>query len=103
MELQVAVNYGLEVMAQLTDAVASDTRWLRFESSHCEYSLKIYILRDQTIAQWIDLRLPFCSPGFDPQALNLRIFNLYFNFDEEKTKINKKRPELTHLKTLIFC
>ena len=30
-------------------------------------------------------------PGFDLQAHHLYFFNLYFNFDNKMTKINKKR------------
>ena len=48
------------------------------------------------IAQWIRLHLPFCGPGFDPQARHLCVFNLYLNGTEKRTKINKTRLGLDH-------
>ena len=49
------------------------------------------------IAPWFCLRLPSCSPGFESQAHHLCFFN-YWNCNEKRTKINKKRPGLAHLK-----
>ena len=49
------------------------------------------------IAQWIHLHLSSCCPGFESQAHH-QCFN-QFKFGccrAEKTKINKKRPEMAH-------
>ena len=54
--------------------------------------------QEATIAQWMRLCLPSCGPGFNPRALNLRIFKLYLNSDEKRSKINKKRQK-TMLRT----
>ena len=52
------------------------------------------------IAPWFCLRLPSCGRGFKSQAHHLNFFNLYYwNCNEKRTKINKKRPGLAHKKT----
>ena len=52
-----------------------------------------------TIAQWIRLCLPSCYPGFESQARDQRFYQFIFDFCHiEKTKINKKRLGLAHLK-----
>ena len=48
------------------------------------------------IALWLRLRLPFCGRGFETQAHHLCFFNLYWNCNEKRTKINKKRLGLAH-------
>ena len=48
------------------------------------------------IAPWLRLRLPFCGRGFETQAHHLCFFNLYWNCNEKRTKINKKRLILAH-------
>ena len=49
------------------------------------------------IAQWVRLCLPSCGTGSIPKH------NIYaFQFDEERTKINTKRPGLNHLKKLNY-
>ena len=51
------------------------------------------------IAPWFCLRLPFCGSGFESQAHHLRFFQfLLLKLYQKITKINKKRPGLTHLK-----
>ena len=58
------------------------------------------------MAQWICLRLPSCCPRFQSQAHDLHffqfiLFKLYIchlNWNVKRTKINKKRPGLAHLK-----
>ena len=55
-----------------------------------------------TIAQWIRLRLPSCRPGFESQACHLRFFiYLCYICHVKRTKINKKRPGLAHLKNML--
>ena len=49
------------------------------------------------IAQWLRLCLPSCSHGFRSQANRLSFFNLYYwNCNEKRKKINKKRPWMAH-------
>ena len=58
------------------------------------------------IAQWICLRLPSCRPVFESQAHHLSFYHLLSNLcyicHVKRTKINKKRPGLAHLKKLIL-
>ena len=57
-------------------------------------------LTNRSIAPWFCLRLPSCGRGFKSQAHHLSFFNLYYwNCNEKRTKINKKRPGLAHKKT----
>ena len=50
-----------------------------------------------SIALWYHLHLPSCGRGFESQTHHLHFFNLYYwNCNEKRTKINKKRPGLTH-------
>ena len=39
-------------------------------------------------------------PGFESQAHHLCFFNLYWNCNEKRTKLNKKRPGFAHLKKI---
>ena len=49
------------------------------------------------IAPWFRLHLPTCGRWFESQAYHLSFFNLYYwNGNEKRTKINKKRPRLGH-------
>ena len=50
------------------------------------------------IAQWNDLRLPFCSPGFESQAqyLHFTFINLNLNCTMKRTKLNEKWSGLAH-------
>ena len=55
------------------------------------------------------LRIPFCHPGFKSQAYHLRCYHLLSKFVlnlslhcEKERKINKKSPELAHLKKIII-
>ena len=48
--------------------------------------------KEASIVQLIRIRLPSCGPGFDLQTQHQRIFNLYLNCGEKRTKINEKRP-----------
>ena len=55
------------------------------------------------IAQWISLRLPSCRPGFESQSHHLCFYQIRFElWHIEKMKINKKRPELAHLKNFLY-
>ena len=62
------------------------------------------------IAQWIFLRLPSCHPGFESQAHHLCLFQFilfklyicHLNWNVKRTKINKKRPGLAHLKKTVL-
>ena len=60
---------------------------------------------DAAIAQWIRLCLPPCRPRFESQARHLRFCHLQsilrFICHVKRTKINKKRPGLAHLKNII--
>ena len=51
------------------------------------------------IPLWFHLHLPSCSPRFKSQAHHLRFcqFVLVKLCNEKRTKINKKRPGLSHL------
>ena len=51
-----------------------------------------------TIAQWIRLHLPSCHHGFESQAHHLSFHQFIELYNVEKTKINKQRPGLAHLK-----
>ena len=62
--------------------------------------LKLLSVGGATIAQWIRLRLPFCCPGFESQAHHLHFHQFIELYNVEKTKINKNRMELAHLKKL---
>ena len=54
------------------------------------------------IAQWIRLSLPSYRPGFEFQAHHLCFHQFIKNLCiVEKTKINKKRQRLAHLKKII--
>ena len=59
---------------------------------------------DAAIAQWIRLCLPPCRPRFESQARHLRFCHLQsilrFICHVKRTKINKKRPGLAHLKNI---
>ena len=46
------------------------------------------------IAPCICLHLPFCGPGSNPKHTIYAFFNLYWNCNKKRTKINKKRPGL---------
>ena len=55
------------------------------------------------IAQWISLRLPSYRPGFESQSHHLCFNQIRFElWHIEKMKINKKRPELAHLKNFLY-
>ena len=54
------------------------------------------------IAQWICLHLPSCRPEFESQAHHL-CFYLWYICHVKRTKINKKRPGLAHLKKQLVC
>ena len=57
-------------------------------------------LSGAAIAQWINLTLPSCRPGFESQAHHLCFHNLQSNLcyicHVKRTKINRKRPRLAH-------
>ena len=61
-------------------------------------SLKNFIrVGAAAIAPCFSLHLQQCGPGFESQAHHLRFYNLYYwNCNEKRTKINKKKPELSH-------
>ena len=64
------------------------------------FTPKVWFLRGAAIAQWIRLCLPSCRPWF---AYHICFNQIRFDlFHVEKTKINKKRPVLAHLKSLVF-
>ena len=56
---------------------------------------RIMHFRDAALAQWIHLRLPSCHPAF---ASNYAFINLLNCVMWKNTKINKKKPQLAHLK-----
>ena len=66
----------------------------------------MYKHRGAAIAQWTHLRLSSCRLGFESQAHHLHFFQLilfllyigHLNWNVKRTKINKKRPGLAHLK-----
>ena len=56
-------------------------------------------IKNAAIAPWFCLCLPFCGPGLNPTHYipSTLFFNLYYwNCNEKRTKINKKRPGLAH-------
>ena len=59
------------------------------------------------IAPWFCLCLPSCGPRFESQAHHLCFFNLYWNCNEKRTKINKKEawivPFLNSYHTKVRC
>ena len=60
--------------------------------------------RGAAIARWICLCLPSCIPGFESQAHHLCFYHLQYLCyicHVKRTKINKKRPSLAHLKKVI--
>ena len=72
-----------------------------FFSQECrtECPNNIYPNCKKQLAQWIRLHLPSCSPGFESQAHHLSFYQLVFELSHaEKTKLNKKRQGLAHLK-----
>ena len=64
----------------------------------------IFTLWGAAIAQWICLCLTSCRSGFESQAHHLRFFHFilfklyicHLNCNVKRTKINKKRPGLSH-------
>ena len=63
--------------------------------------LKTFLLLLKTLHKqhYLCLRLPSCCPRFESQAHNLCFYQFRFELCHvEKTKINKKRPGLAHLK-----
>ena len=72
-------------------------------SFHWKLMVNIFIAWGAAIAQWIRLHLPSCCPGFESQAHHLCFHKFVKKLcNVEKTKINKKRPRLAHLKKNIF-
>ena len=57
------------------------------------YKTKINKTWVAAIAPWFCLSLP---SGSNPKHTIYTFFNLYWNCNEKRTKINKKRPGLTH-------
>ena len=55
------------------------------------------------IAPWFCLRLPSCGPGSNPMHTIYAFFNLYWNCNEKRTKINKKRPGLARFFKMPMC
>ena len=54
---------------------AIDTRGPGFESCHRQLLLNNYLpTMVAAIAPWFRLRLPYCGPGFESQALHLCFF-----------------------------
>ena len=63
----------------------------------CEFKQKLSTPMHSTLLDDFDLWLPFRCHIFKSQAHQLCFFNLYYwNCNEKRAKINKKRPGLAH-------
>ena len=74
---------------------------VEFLTTFCQTQMRLptkdlRIVGVAAIAPWFRLRLPSCGLGFESQAHHLCFFNLYWNCNKKRTKINKKRPGLAH-------
>ena len=49
---------------------------------------------EAAIAPWFRLCLLSCGPGFDPKHIIFAFFNLYWNCNEKRVKINKKEARI---------
>ena len=85
---------------------------LHFYYFSCITLVSFYALRNiiiwwvAAIAPWFRLRLSSSGPGFEsPKHTIYAYFNLYWNCNEKRTKINKKRPGLARFfkKTLNYA
>ena len=81
-------------------------RWM-FLLNVCHWELGDYAPKCVIIAQWIRLRLSFCSPGFESQAYHRHFFQFilctcHLNWNVKRMKINQKRPGLAHLKKIVI-
>ena len=76
---------------------ATEMKILPQQNNYEEISIKLIQLVAAAIAPWYCLSLPSCSRRFESQAHHLGFINLYYwNCNEKRTKINKKRPGSAH-------
>ena len=76
---------------------ATEMKILPQQNNYEEISIKLIQLAAAAIAPWYCLSLPSCSRRFESQAHHLGFINLYYwNCNEKRTKINKKRPGSAH-------
>ena len=67
------------------------------------------VVEGAAIAQWISLHLRSYGPGFESQSHIINAFSIYsllyyiFNCVVKRMKMNKKRPGLAHILTVVVA